>query len=96
MRLKISGLRLIKSRNKFQKLHFSFYDKMSYICVMPKIARQTTKEFYECIQQEYRRMSSPDKSLGVQKYTDRYIFAKLAKKYFRSPSTIEAIVYGRV
>lgn len=66
---------------------------MSYICDM---AKQTTEEFYKTIQEEYRRMSAPDRKLGVQKYTDKYIFAKLAQKYFRSARTIESIIYSRV
>lgn len=63
---------------------------------MAEPVRKTTQELYQTIREEYKRMSAPDKRFGIQKYTDRYIFAKIAKKYFRSVATIEAIVYGRL
>ena len=59
-------------------------------------AKRTTKEFYRTIQQEYQRLSAPDRKLGVKKYTDKYIYAFLAENYFRSPATIEAIIYNRI
>ncbi|UGU15200.1 hypothetical protein LS482_16125 [Sinomicrobium kalidii] len=60
------------------------------------MARKTsTRQFYNDIRREYHRLSLPEKD-GVRTYTDERIFQQLAKKYYRSPRTIENIVFHRV
>lgn len=58
--------------------------------------KTTTEEMYEDISADYRELSRPDPETGVQKLTDAHIFRILARKYYRSPKTIENILYGRV
>jgi len=50
---------------------------------------------YKAIQQAYERMSNIQE-LGVQKYTHTYIIRKLSERFYKSPKTIENIIYGRV
>lgn len=52
------------------------------------------QRLYEDIRQDYEAMSS-EKEFGVQKYRTSYILAYLGHKYYRSPKTIENIVFYR-
>lgn len=57
--------------------------------------KTTTKEFYEDIRKEFERLSNKQE-FGVTKYTKEYCLARIAKKYYRSPATVENIVFSRV
>ena len=56
--------------------------------------RAQTQRLHQDIKREFDRMSS-DKALGVQKYTTDFILATLAQKFYKSPKTIENIVFNR-
>ena len=58
--------------------------------------KKTTKALYQAIRSDYAALSKEDDKYGVRKYSDAYIFEVLAEKYFRSPKTIENIVYHRI
>lgn len=58
--------------------------------------KKTTQAFYQAIRKDYMEMRKEDDKYGVRKYSDAYIFEVLAEKYFRSPKTIENIVYHRI
>lgn len=58
--------------------------------------KTTTKAFYRAVRADYKALSREDDAYGVRKYTDAYIFKILAEKYFRSPKTIENIVFHRI
>lgn len=59
------------------------------------VQRDTTKQLYSAIKQEHQRLMSI-KENGVQKYHDEWIIRELANKYFKSPATIEKIIYNRI
>lgn len=60
-----------------------------------KTIKPTTQQFYEAIKKEYFKMSAV-KDNGIRVYSEEYILSKVAAKFFRSPRTVENIVYGRV
>lgn len=62
----------------------------------PKLRKKTTLAFYQAIRKDYAHMSGMDGKYGVRKYSDAYIFSILGEKYFRSPKTIENIVFHRI
>ncbi len=51
--------------------------------------RTTTQRLYKTIRKDYADL------VGENKYRTEYIIQKLADKYFKSPSTIENIVYTK-
>ena len=57
--------------------------------------KQSTLKQYRAIRREYDRLSGI-KEHGVQKYAEAWIVRKLAQRFFKSPSTIERILYHRV
>lgn len=61
---------------------------------MQSIKRHTTEKLYQAIQIEHEKLLSIQEH-GVQKYSDIWILRELAHKFFKSPSTIEKIVYKR-
>jgi hypothetical protein len=60
-----------------------------------KAKKDTTARFYGAIKADYRKLKEVRKK-GAQLYSDKYILAELAEKYFRQPSTIENILFNRV
>lgn len=60
------------------------------------IKKETTTRLHDDIKNDYEERSKVDKTFGVQKYTDAYIFRLLAVKYYKSWRTIEKIVYNRI
>lgn len=56
--------------------------------------RETTINLHRAIQEEFGKLSNVEE-YGVQKYTTAFILRKVAAKYFKSPKTIENIVFGR-
>jgi hypothetical protein len=56
--------------------------------------RQTTFLQYEAIRKDYLKFLDV-KENGIQKYTQEWILMKLGEKYFKSPRTIENIVFHR-
>lgn len=57
--------------------------------------RASTEQFYNDIRAEYKKLSEIRKD-GIRVYTQDYILNELAKKFYRSPKTIENIVFFRV
>lgn len=60
---------------------------------MPK--KETTIALHNEIKKEFDKLSQ-FKEKGVKKYSVEYVLAHLAQKYFKSPKTIENIVFNRV
>lgn len=60
-----------------------------------KTKKDRTQQMYEDIRTKYRELSDI-KSHGVQKYSHDYIVITLANKFYRSPKTIENIIFNRV
>lgn len=58
------------------------------------MAKETTIEIYTDIRKEFQKLSEV-KEFGVKKYTDSWIYAKLGKTFYKSPKTIENIVWQR-
>lgn len=56
--------------------------------------KESTQQQYDLIRQEFEKLNTTE--FGVQKYTHKWMFAKLAKKYFKKPNTIEQIVFHRL
>ncbi|MEH0007575.1 MAG: hypothetical protein V6Z82_02500 [Flavobacteriales bacterium] len=56
--------------------------------------KERTEQQYEVIRAEYSRLLEVSE-FGAKKYTHKWIIAKLARKFFKSPRTIEKIVYHR-
>lgn len=61
---------------------------------MSKTIKPTTAKMYEAIKDDFYKMSEIVE-YGVKKYTTAYIMNKLAEKYYKSPKTIENIVFER-
>jgi len=59
------------------------------------LKRGETHRLYTDIRNEYKRLSSQRRH-GQRVYTDEYIFAVLSQKFYRSPRTVENIVFFRV
>lgn len=54
---------------------------------------QTLKQ-HQDIRKEFERLSNI-KEFGVRKHTSEWIFNKLAQQFYKSPVTIEDIVFNR-
>lgn len=63
--------------------------------MLAKTKKDRTQLMYEDIRAEYKKLSDV-KSHGVQKYSHDYIVITLANKFYRSPKTIENIIFNRV
>lgn len=57
--------------------------------------RNITDKLYADIKKDFDKLSSI-KELGVKKFSTEYILAKLGNQYYKSPKTIENIVFNRV
>lgn len=72
---------------------------MSSVCeALPggqRAQKPSTVLFYTAIRDEYQKMISV-KRKGVRMLNQDYVFAVLGEKYFRSPKTIENIIFNRV
>lgn len=60
-----------------------------------KTKKERTNKMYEDIRKEYKKLSDI-KSYGVSKYAHDYIVITLANNFYRSPKTIENIIFNRV
>lgn len=58
------------------------------------MAKKQTLRLYADVKRDFARLSEV-KEFGVQKHTNAWILAYLGEKYYRSPKTIENIVFGR-
>lgn len=58
------------------------------------MAKQTTLDIYQDIKKEWKKLDEITE-FGVKKYTDAWIYNKLAKMFYKSPKTIENIVWNR-
>lgn len=59
---------------------------------MPK--KESTKMHYQEIRDAFHKLNKNE--YGVQKYTHKWLFAKLAKKFHKQPDTIEKIIFHRI
>jgi len=57
--------------------------------------RATTVRLHNDIRKEFEQLSNI-KEFGVQKYSTVYILNKISEKFYKSPKTIENIVFNRV
>lgn len=60
-----------------------------------KVLKPDTVRFYSDIRAEYKRLRGVLKN-GVRLYSEEYIMAELSKKFYRSPRTIENILFNRI
>ena len=60
-----------------------------------KTKKEHTNKMYEDVRHEYKKMSDI-KCHGVSKYSHDYIVVILANRFYRSPKTIENIIFNRV
>ncbi len=60
---------------------------------MPAV-KETTNQFYQSVKNEFVKLSSV-KEGGVAVYSQDYVLLRVAKKFYRSPRTIENIVFDR-
>lgn len=56
--------------------------------------KDNTTRMHEDIKKEFEKLSNV-KAHGVQKFTNDYIFREVAHKFYKSPKTIENIVFNR-
>lgn len=54
--------------------------------------KEVTKRLYKDIRAAYDELSA-EKEFGAQKYSDAYIVNRLAHRFYRSPKTIENIIF---
>lgn len=57
--------------------------------------KESTKQLYEDIRKENQRLSNI-KEFGVQKHSDAWIRNTVAKKFYKTVGTIEAIIFFRL
>lgn len=57
--------------------------------------KDNTQRLYDAVKKDYFKLADV-KEFGVKKFTDSWIFGKLANKFYKSPKTIENIVFSRV
>jgi hypothetical protein len=57
--------------------------------------KATTEQFYASVRAEYTKLANVKKN-GRQVFSQEYILGELALKFFRSPKTIENIIFNRV
>ena len=57
--------------------------------------KDSTERLYADIKRDFDKLSNI-KEFGVQKYTTDWMLAKLGQQYYKSPKTIENIVFNRV
>lgn len=58
------------------------------------MAKQTTIRLHADVRKEFERMSNI-REFGVRKFTIPYILNHLAQRFYKSPKTIENIVFDR-
>ena len=56
--------------------------------------KELTSRLYHDIKKDFEKLSNI-KEFGVQKYALAWIFAKIGDQYYKSPKTIENIVFSR-
>jgi acetate kinase len=54
-----------------------------------------TQRLYQDINKAYSKLTQV-RAYGVQKFSNEYIFHKLAHDFYKSPKTIENIVFNRI
>lgn len=57
--------------------------------------KELAEREYKDIREAYQKMKDV-KEFGVQKYTNEYITRKVAHKFYKTPITVENIIYHRV
>lgn len=69
------------------------YHSNSYFCFMAM--RPQTIKLHQDIKAEFNKLSNV-REFGVQKHSIEWILNKVAEKFYKSPKTIENIVFNRV
>lgn len=59
------------------------------------LKRHDTHRLYNDIREQYKKLSETKKN-GVKLYSQEYILAELSRRFYKSPKTIENIVFYRV
>lgn len=59
------------------------------------VRQNNKKRLHQTIRNKYYELTNTQDH-GVTMYRQAYIFQLLAKKFFRSPRTIENIIFGKV
>lgn len=57
--------------------------------------KEQTQRQYQDIHKAYNKLVNI-RVFGVQKYSNEYIFRKIAHDFYKSPKTIENIIFDRV
>lgn len=63
--------------------------------MLAKTKKARTQEMYEDIRKKYKEMSDV-KFHGVSKWSHDYIVIVIANNFYKSPKTIENIIFNRV
>jgi hypothetical protein len=71
-----------------------FFKQFVYICVI-MAAKESTLRLHQDIRKEFDKLSSI-KEYGVKKYSYEWMMAKIAHEFYKTPRTIENIVFNRV
>ena len=58
------------------------------------MSRETTLRLHQDIKKEFEKLSSV-RSNGAKKYSVEYVLSTVAYNFYRSPKTIENIVFNR-
>jgi hypothetical protein len=59
------------------------------------IKKETTLARHQEVKKEFEKLNGV-RELGVKKYSEKYIYAKVGEKFYLSPKTVENIVWNRV
>lgn len=59
------------------------------------IVKTDTERLYKDVKKDFSTLSGV-KEFGVKKFSVEYVLAKVANKYYKSPKTIENIVFNRI
>jgi glycine betaine/choline ABC-type transport system substrate-binding protein len=60
-----------------------------------KTKKERTNKMYDDVRQEYKKLSEI-KLHGVTKFSHDYIVLVISNQFYRSPKTIENIIFNRV
>lgn len=71
-----------------------FFIQIVFIFV-PMAAKESTIRLHQDIKREFEKLSAV-REFGVKKYSYEYMLAKIAHNFYKSPKTIENIVFNRV
>ena len=91
----------LKNRNPARKCGVFYCEKIALRRIMKSFtfvhmaAKVITHKLYADIKKDFAKYSNI-KEFGVQKFTNDWVFGFLGDKYYKSPKTIENVVFNRV